>query len=186
MNQLDLHLFRWFNSWAGISRFYDTVIIFRAVYLWYLMLAAVLIVAALPLFSKFRMYARKNLYVAIHATVAAVLARFVFAEVIRFFYNRLRPFQVLSDVHQLVLHETGASFPSGHASAAFAIAMAVYYYYPKTSILFFLAALSIGFGRVAAGIHWPTDIIGGAGVGILAGWLIQLLIKKFVNGAPWA
>jgi len=86
---------------------------------------------------------------------------------------------VLDNVRQLIFHESSGSFPSGHAAFSFAVAMGVYYYYPKTSILFFLASIAMGLGRVSAGVHWPSDILGGAVVGIFSAWLIDFIIKKF-------
>jgi len=121
----------------------------------------------------------------IFAFASAAVARLGVAEIIRFFYNRPRPFETLEGARQLIEHSGGGSFPSGHASLSFAVAAAVYFYYPKTSILFFFAALSIGVGRVAAGLHWPSDILGGAAVGILSAWLLEFLFKKFkINKSP--
>lgn len=172
MYQIDLTIFRWLNSWAGINEFLDWNIIFRAQYLLYAMIAAVF------LFYAFDRNQHRVKWAVIHAFAAGVLSRFVFAEIIRFFYDRPRPFEVLDGVSLLITHETGSAFPSGHASFSFALAMAIYYYYPKTSILFFLGALAMGAGRISAGVHWPSDILGGMIVGIFSAWLLEFLFKK--------
>lgn len=175
MQNLDLSIFRWLNSWVGINDFYDWGIIFKAEYLLY-----VVIVAVFAFFVFDRNQTRVK-WVIIHAFSAGILARFIFKPVIVFFWDRARPFAVLSNFHQLVSENAGGAMPSGHAVFSFAIAMAVYYYYPKTSILFFLAAISMGIARVAAGVHWPSDILAGAVVGIFSAWLIEILLKKFRN-----
>ncbi|OGF81380.1 hypothetical protein A2924_03190 [Candidatus Giovannonibacteria bacterium RIFCSPLOWO2_01_FULL_44_16] len=180
MYQLDLTIFRWFNSWVGVNDFLDWNILFRAEYLLYVMIAVVFLFCA---FDKNQMRVK---WAIIHAFSAGILARFVFAEVIRFFYDRPRPFDVPAEalakagvlVHKLIEQAPGHSLPSGHASFSFALAMAVYYYYPKTSILFFLGALAMGAGRVSAGVHWPSDILAGALVGIFSAWLINFIFKK--------
>lgn len=172
MYQIDLAVFRWLNSWVGINDFLDWNILFRAEYLLYIMIVAVF------LFYAFDSNQERVKWAIIHVFSAGILSRFVFTEIIRFFYARPRPFMVLDGVRQLIFHESSRSFPSGHAAFSFAVAMAVYYYYPKTSILFFLAAFAMGAGRVSAGVHWPSDILAGAVVGIFSAWLINLFFKK--------
>ena len=182
---VDTAVFRWLNSWAGISDFWDWAIVFRARYLWYVMIAAALAFAVTPfVFPRLRHAAGRNLRLLVYAAIAAVASRFVITELIRFFYNRPRPFEALPDVIQLVPHAGGGSFPSGHAALVFAVAAAAAFYYPKASILFFLAALSIGIGRIAAGLHWPSDIVGGAAVGIITSIAVQKLLRRYSIPPP--
>ena len=107
------------------------------------------------------------------ALVSAFVSRFVVTEIIRYFYNRPRPFEIVEGARKLMAHPLGSSFPSGHAALAFAVAATVSFYYPKSSILFFLAAICIGIGRVSAGIHWPSDILGGALVGVGTAYVLS-------------
>mgnify|MGYP001558745976 FL=1 len=72
-------------------------------------------------------------------------------------------------MHQL-LTESSWSFPSGHATFFFALATAVYFYNKKWGIGFFIATIFITVSRVIAGIHYPSDIIGGAFIGILVAY----------------
>ncbi|MDP3727351.1 MAG: phosphatase PAP2 family protein, partial [bacterium] len=67
---------------------------------------------------------------------------------------------------------------SGHAAFFFALAAVVGRYYPKTSVLFYAAAFSLAVSRVVAGIHWPSDILGGAVVGIAVGLLTHSIYRK--------
>ena len=113
------------------------------------------------------------------ALAASLISRFVFTEIIRYFYNRPRPFEILSNIYQLLEHSPGGSFPSGHAAFFFALATSVFFYRKIWGIIFFLAALSIGLARVSAGIHWPSDILAGAVVGILTSIIVNLVSKKF-------
>ncbi|MDP2668821.1 MAG: phosphatase PAP2 family protein [bacterium] len=181
MYQIDLTIFRWFNSWAGINNFYDWGIIFKADYLLYVMILGVFAFFVFFFFAKASKDEDKKRakWVIIHAFFAGILARFVFKPIIVLFWDRARPFSILADVHRLVSESPAGAMPSGHAVFSFAVAMAVYFYYPKTSILFFLAAISMGLARVAAGVHWPSDILAGALVGIFSAWLINFMLKKF-------
>ncbi|MDP3762826.1 MAG: phosphatase PAP2 family protein [bacterium] len=169
----DVELFRWLNSWAGVRELWDTLIIFRTEWLGYW------VGGALGLFLIFGKEKKRELRMVFEALAASLISRFVFTEIIRYFYNRPRPFEVLQDIYQLVQYDAGGSFPSGHAAFFFALAASVFFYHRVWGIIFFLAALSIGLGRVSAGIHWPSDILGGAVVGILTSFLVNYFIARF-------
>jgi undecaprenyl-diphosphatase len=181
ISSLDSAVFTWLNSWAGISPFFDFAIEFSAVYLIYIIIAALVIFVFLTSLPAFRSFQRRNIEMALQAILSALVARFIIAEAIRFFYNRPRPFEMGEDVIRLVEHVSGNSFPSGHATFAFAIAAAGALYYPKTGFLFFLAAFLVGISRVAAGLHWPSDILGGALVGMGTAWFLHILQGKFAR-----
>ena len=108
---------------------------------------------------------------------AAILARGVITEVIRFFWHRNRPF-VEQNIAPLIDHSASGSFPSGHAAFFFAIGTVLYFYNKKAGILFLMGSAVIGFARVTAGLHWPSDIAGGALIGIFSGWLVCRLLKS--------
>lgn len=184
---LDLVIFRWLNSWALWQPWADQLIIFRGVFLAYWVAGGLLAfgIAALPplsrVFPSFRQFRKKNFEMIAVALGAAIISRFGFTELIRFFYNRVRPFEALSDVHQLIFRDGTGSFPSGHAVFFFAVAAVIGRYYPKTSILFYLAAFNLSVARIQAGIHWPSDVIGGALLGIAVGLITQSLAARFLK-----
>jgi undecaprenyl-diphosphatase len=60
------------------------------------------------------------------------------------------------------------SFPSDHATAAFAIAVAVFFYYRRLGVVFLTAAAAIAFSRVLLAMHYPTDVLAGAATGTAA------------------
>ncbi len=60
------------------------------------------------------------------------------------------------------------SFPSGHTSSAFAMAALLGLYFPRGRVIFWILALVVGLERVRTGAHFLSDVIGGAGVGLLA------------------
>ncbi|MBI2639443.1 MAG: phosphatase PAP2 family protein [Candidatus Sungbacteria bacterium] len=185
---LDREFFNWLNGWAASSPAMSGTAVFLAVYLWYLVMAAVVFIVAFSFLPSLRKYLKRNCEFFFFTFASAFAARFVFTELIRFFYNRPRPFDLPAEVltkagvepvRQLIAHASDGSFPSGHAALSFAVATAVAFYYPRTSILFFVAAFVIGLGRVAAGVHYPIDILGGAVVGVMTAWLLRLLKDKF-------
>lgn len=165
MNQT---LFYYLNNLAGKSVCFDTAVIFIAQYLGYWLVAGVF---AFLIFNKDR---RREWKMIIFSAVSVFLSRIVFTEIIRFFYHISRPFINNPTVHQLIFHETSYSFPSGHAAFFFALAMAIFFFHKRWSILFFGGAVLIAMARIIAGVHWPMDILGGAVIGILSSILTRV------------
>jgi Membrane-associated phospholipid phosphatase len=85
---------------------------------------------------------------------------------------RPRPFEVLTHLQVLIHKPTDYSFPSGHAASSFAAAGAFYFYGSRKwgGLAFVLAAL-IGFSRLYLGVHYPTDVLFGAMIGLLISFL---------------
>ena len=90
-------------------------------------------------------------------------------------YHRPRPFVALSIKNLLV--ENSYSFPSHHATFFFTMATVIYLY-DKNWEEDFYCCFNYCLSRVVAGIHYPSDILGGMIIGILVGYLTSCLIKK--------
>ncbi|HSB80711.1 MAG TPA: phosphatase PAP2 family protein [Candidatus Methylomirabilis sp.] len=58
-----------------------------------------------------------------------------------------------------------ASFPSGHATTAFATALILAFWYPRQTGLFVGLAILVGLSRVVLGAHFPSDVLAGAVLG---------------------
>ena len=166
---MDLYLFQAINGLAGKYPFLDYLGIFFAEYLGYVLIA----ILAVFLFKDFKKYFK----MAAGTFAAAVLARFGFVELIRFIVPRSRPF-VDNTVNLLLNHEASSSFPSGHAATFFAISAVVYSFNKKLGIVFLVASCFISIFRVFCGVHWPSDVLAGAIVGLFSGWLASMVLKK--------
>lgn len=64
------------------------------------------------------------------------------------------------------------SFPSGHTTTAFALAAAIGYLWPRYRTLGWIFAISVGISRIAITAHYPSDVIGGAVVGLLCVYIL--------------
>ncbi|MCI0415789.1 phosphatase PAP2 family protein [bacterium] len=90
-------------------------------------------------------------------------------------FSRPRPYQIRDDVCCLIMPADQFSFPSGHTSAAFLVLTVMSTVYNWLFLPLCLLALMIGASRVYLGVHYPSDVVAGAflglGCGNLALWL---------------
>jgi len=122
-------------------------------------------------------WAKKSQKVAMRAFFAIILAWPIISLAIGKLINRPRPFET-KGVQELLFHRPDYSFPSDHAAALFAMAFSFWFSgYKKLAYFFLGIAILVSFFRVATGIHWPSDIVAGAIVGLAAAWLIYILDK---------
>ena len=95
---------------------------------------------------------------------------------------RERPYKSYTDIEKL--SEAGnSSFPSGHTMEAFALAVAFSILIPKRKFIIpvFIWASGVAYSRMALGVHYPGDVLGGLIIGSLIGWLIPWMIKKYYH-----
>lgn len=115
--------------------------------------------------------------VALRALFSAILAWPIFSNLIGHLVNRTRPFEI-SGVQEILFHRPTYSFPSDHAAALFAVGFSFWFSgFRRMAFLVLGLAVVISFFRVATAIHWPSDILAGAVIGLIAAYLIQLLDK---------
>ena len=179
MSYLDHALFSLLNDLAGRSALFDALVVFCADWLQYPLIAALLV-----LLWRRRESVREKIHTLGEWIAAVVLSRLIITTAIRLFYHRPRPF-VAFRLHPLVF-DGSWSFPSGHAALFFALAASVYFSNKKWGQWLYAAAVIICASRVIAGVHYPSDILGGAIVGIVSAYLIhRVRASLFVAHKEW-
>lgn len=169
MTDLNRNLFEFLFQWSGESAVFDALVVFLAKFLPYLL------VLGFVGWALYRPSWKLRWAILAEGALGVILARGIITEAARFFYYNPRPFETLGV--QALLSESSSSFPSGHAAFFFALAMTGFYYGRRLEWWIFALALAIGFSRILAGVHWPLDVLGGMGIGILSGALVHRLIK---------
>ncbi|KKU77189.1 MAG: Bacitracin transport permease protein BcrC [Parcubacteria group bacterium GW2011_GWA2_47_8b] len=164
---MDSSVFNAIHSIAGQFGILDALIVFFAKYFGYF-----LVLGAAIFIYKEKDWHKRFYYFAL-SVLTIIISRGILAEIIRFFYFRARPFAALG-FEPLVNHSaTAASFPSGHAAFYFALALAMISIDKKRGWIYLAGAALIGLARVAAGVHWPSDILAGAIVGLISFLVVE-------------
>lgn len=166
---IDLYIFNSFNKYAGHFRWLDYLIVFFARYLAFFLVAALFAVA----------YFLGSPKVLIVSVLAGMFSRFIVNELVYFFYKRKRPSEVIS-VHQLIKKPNHPSFPSGHTSLLFAISVTLMFFSISIGIAFASLSFLVGLFRIFAGVHWPSDILGGMAAGAVSSLLVYFYLLPWI------
>lgn len=94
--------------------------------------------------------------------------------------GRIRPCDVNPAVQLLVARPDDFSFPSGHTGASFAAVSALYFSRSRLWMPSLILAVLIAFSRLYLYVHYPTDILAGALLGIMTGWAGNL-VSAYAN-----
>jgi hypothetical protein len=76
---------------------------------------------------------------------------------------------------------SNSSFPSGHATGAFALATVFAHQYPRIAIPCYTAATGVALSRVYLGRHYPSDVLAGAAIGFATAKLVLHFRKGILD-----
>jgi membrane-associated phospholipid phosphatase len=115
------------------------------------------------------------------AGTIAVLLGSVLSGGIKELVDRSRPAAADPDVTAIGGLPDTPSFPSGHATTAFAAAAAVGLFYPRLRLPLFAVAALVGLSRIYLGVHYTLDVIAGAALGIVLGLSVAWATKRLAS-----
>lgn len=160
---------------------------------WIVMILALLVVSGrqmrrYPIMGdaeQVRMYHwwNRNFQTAIMGVVALSLMFVVTNLILKNMVARIRPYDLIPELENL-LSEKDFSFPSGHTAVSFTAGWLFLRRLPKKiGIPSMILAVLIAFSRLYVGVHYPTDVLGGAILGILYAELAMKGVGNALNRA---
>ena len=124
--------------------------------------------------------------------IGVILADYSSAQIIKPYFQRLRPSHDILDQIRLLVPKGGTyGFVSSHAANMYVSATILGYFYSKQKRLFFTIASLVAFSRVYVGVHYPADIVFGGFLGYGLGWItitswVIIKMKNLKTGKSWA
>ena len=110
----------------------------------------------------------------------ALLLNFVLNNLIlKNLFVRARPYETVEGLQRIIEAQRDFSFPSGHTGSSFAAATVTFLLCPRWAGMSALALASlVALSRLYVGVHFPTDILGGALVGVAAALVVCKLCRR--------
>jgi len=168
---IDLAIFYFFNhtiSTGFLDKFFSIITNVTNWYIAYIILAGIAVVKG---GTRGRIVVAGLIFLVIFSDQTGL-------RILKEFFGRLRPCDVLTDVILPVGCTGTFSFPSNHALNNFAAAVFLTRFYPNYKWAFFTAASLVALSRVYLGVHYPSDILGGAIIGVLFGYIFSIAAFK--------
>jgi len=182
MNPFDVHILLWVNGFVGHVRAFDAAMeVVANDYIVPIMFSLVLMglwFAGRNREERFRLQR-----IALIGITSFSLVN-VAVKVLNIAWYRDRPFVAMPhQIHLLFYNSTDPSFPSNPVAVAFAAATAIWLANRKLGAVMYALGALFGFARMYAGVFYPTDILGGAALGILTTMLV-IRIADWIEPIP--
>ncbi|MDP2176247.1 MAG: phosphatase PAP2 family protein [Bacteroidota bacterium] len=182
---IDIQLYQFFNQTIA-HEWLDVVMVkFSDKYFWIPFYCVVI-------FMLTREFKKKSLIIVLCLVAAAGVSDRFTSGVIKPFFARERPCHVEALNPRIVAGincSDSGSMPSSHAANHFAVAVFFIFLYGfkkyRNTFFWLIWALLIGISRIYNGVHYPSDVLVGALIGALIGWLFFVIHKKILVKLKW-
>ncbi|WP_409070171.1 phosphatase PAP2 family protein [Clostridium sp. FAM 1755] len=111
--------------------------------------------------------------------IASLLLSSLIGEVLlKNLVQRGRPFTAVEGINLLIKAPKSFSFPSGHTASSFAVATVVGRKIEKFKLPIYILAIAIAFSRLYLYVHYPSDVLVGALIGVISAKIILYMCSK--------
>lgn len=118
--------------------------------------------------------------VSLHMTIAGLFGLAVY-KWLKVSIKRIRPYNFHDNIYRNAPVLDQFSFPSGHVQHAICFTLVLLHYYPEWASLVVPFTALVALSRVVLGLHYPSDVIFGAAIGIAVSqgsiYIVQLIIQ---------
>lgn len=145
---------------------------------WYIV-ASIIVYLFFRFIYKNNLYAAQSLFVFLSLSITGILIT-----LLKWIVGRHRPIDLFNHgIYGFGHFGVGygyelTSFPSGHAQTAFTLATALTILFPRWGVPVFVVAVAVGISRIVLTSHYLSDVIAGAGVGILFTLAVKYLFDR--------
>lgn len=123
----------------------------------------------------------KTRRIGVEAAASLILTFIIGNLIIKSIVGRIRPYDAYTFLQAIVSKPIDSSFPSGHTSNSFAVAVAILLNDRKLGIPAVIVAAMIAFSRLYNVVHYPTDVIAGLILGTTAAVTVHILYNKLIR-----
>ena len=128
--------------------------------------------------------ARNRSVLPLSAGAIAAGAAWALAHVAKALTDRPRPYEVIAGAVLRQQPAHGTSFPSTHTAVTMAVVIALVPFLPRAVAAVAVAyAVLVGWSRVYLGVHYPLDVLAGAGIGMAVGGAVLLALGILLDHA---
>jgi undecaprenyl-diphosphatase len=128
-----------------------------------------------PLRKK-RIYSRT-----IFQDISPIVVTSLVVVIIKYFSHIERPFVSLGFIPFVMQPDTYGSFPSFHSSVFATFALTIFFHHRKFGIFLLSLLPLVMIGRIAIGVHWLSDVVIGAILGLFIAYLLHVVYCKVKN-----
>jgi membrane-associated phospholipid phosphatase len=143
---------------------------------WYLVTSS-LVFLCFRYLNKEKAFAHQALFFFLSVALSGLLA-----DSLKFVFGRYRPNMLFDKgLYGFTLFQSGYafnSFPSGHANTITAVAVALYFIYPRFKYFYALVAASVIVSRLVLGSHYLGDVVAGSYLGILTTFYLKNIFDR--------
>ena len=129
---------------------------------------------------------RRTRHIGVACLISMVFGLVITNVVIKNWAARIRPYDFFNDLELIIEKQHDFSFPSGHSTNSFACAWVIFRMAKKRyGVPALLLAVLIALSRLYVGVHYPTDVLAGALIGIVSAECARMIVRALRGRWKW-